>query len=123
MNARIGGIATQRPRTPRKRVKLVRYFTGKHQRDAQQQSVITLVRGAWVKTAGQDDKRWDATARLVRNVGDALIVMWGRWDEVAYAVVTSVHVDGWREWWTVEVKLGGPIPNGGVTVMAGRRAV
>lgn len=115
--ARIGGVATQRPRTPRKRGKLVRYFAGTHKA-----GVIELVRGAWVKTAGEDDKRWDASLRLSRNIGDALIVMWGRWDEVAYAVVTGVVVDGWQEKWTIAVKLGGPIPNGGVNVMAGRRA-
>ncbi len=114
---RIGGIAIQRPRSPgKRRGKQLRGYVGTYT-----DGVIALARGAWVKTAGTDDeKRFDATVRLSRNIGDGLVVMQA--DRVAYAVVTRVHARQWSEAWSVRLLHDATIANGNVNVFGAWKA-
>lgn len=92
-------------------------FAGEHRG-----GVVSCGKGAWVKLAGTDDERaWDPIRRLVRNLGDGIVVLHGELG-VAYAIVTGIHGGAWRETWTVHAIHGEPIADGAVTVMPAFRA-
>lgn len=93
-------------------------FAGEHRG-----GVVSCGRGAWTKTAGEVDgeRVWDPARRLVRNMGDGIIILHGELG-VGYAIVTGIHGGAWREAWTVRAMHGGPIADGAVTVMPAFRA-
>jgi hypothetical protein len=114
----IAGYSVQPKRKSVPRAKLLRAYVGTY-RDG----VLELGRGAWVKTVGEDERRFDASARLSRNIGDRLIVGWGaRWQDVAAVEITAITGKNFRESWAVRVLCGDTPANGNVTVQVGRRA-
>ncbi len=110
--AKIGGVTTQRERTRVKRVPLLRAFEARH-RDGK----ITPKRGGYVKPAGTDeDKRYVGDERLVRNIGDQIMVT----HSLGIAVVEVVRIEGgWLECWDVKLVAGDAPANSNVWLMPG----
>lgn len=107
---RIGGIATQRERTPIPRKKLLRAYEG-----VIVDGALTIKPGAWVKEAGTDDeRRWDSRQRANVNIGDTLVVL--RDPEVAVRI-TGISSRAYVETLTTEPV----VDDGPVRVMLARR--